>query len=154
LYQLGETREEFGGSHFKFVQNLQGDTVPCLDTVQAMKLYETLHAAMMRGLVRSAHDMSEGGMAVAVAEMCIAGGLGATLTDTFLFNDETLFSETTSRFVIEVEPEHTAEIESLFKSFPIRHLGTVTSEPVLSFGNSFSVSVDELKSAWQKPLDW
>ena len=102
--------------------------------------------------------MSEGGLAVAVAEMCIAGGLGASAIEDrrFVhgFTEESLFSESNSRFMIEVEPQHTAEIESLFKGCPIYKFGTVTTEPVLSFGDLFSVSVDELKDAWQGTLDW
>ena len=155
LYRLGAMfRTEFGGSHYSFVQNLQGGDVPHLDTTKAKKLYETLHEAIMRGWVRSAHDLSEGGLAVAIAEMCIAGGLGATLPGHF--DEVELFSESNSRFVIEVEPKHMLEIETLFKRLllPIHKLGSVTAEPVLVFDDMLSVSVDELKSAWQKPLDW
>ena len=152
LYQLGLTvKNELGGSHFNFVQGLLGGDIPELFPPQAKQIYETLHSAMMRGLVRSAHDFSEGGLAVAVSEMCIGGGLGATLTGDF--DAERLFSESNSRFVIEVEPEHAAEIESLFGSW-IHELGTVNAEPILSLSNLFSVSVSELKSAWQGTLDW
>ena len=169
LYQLGETKGEFGGSHFSKMadgrrQTAENKSVPTLDISRAKKMYEMLHTAMMRGLVRSAHDLSEGGLAVSVAEMCIAGGLGARLFDDFL-DEATLFSESNSRFIIEVAPEHTTEIESLFEDvladYPIHwfRIGTVTAEPVLSLGDLFSVdlfsvSVDELKTAWQKPLDW
>jgi hypothetical protein len=127
------------------------NVVPSLDIPTAKKIYETVHTAIMRGLLRSVHDLSEGGLAVAVAEMCIAGGFGAKLTGEF--DVITLFSESNSRFVIEVEPAHTAEVESLFKGLPIRKLGEVTAEKVLTFGESFSANVDELKAAWQKPLD-
>jgi len=150
LYQLGETREELGGSHFNFVRGLPGEDVPCLNPMRAKILYETLHTAIMRGLVRSAHDMSEGGLAVAIAEMCIAGRLGANLNGDF--DEVDWFSESNSRFMIEVAPEHTAEIESLFKGFPIYKFGTVTAEPVLSFGDLLSVSVSELKDAFVKPV--
>ena len=153
LYQLGESGHGFGGSHFNYLSGTPvNNIVPSLNVPEAKKLYETLHSAMMRGLVRSAHDMSEGGMAVAVAEMCIASGLGAKLTGKFC--TASLFIESNSRFVIEVEPEHTTEIEGLFDGMPMYRLGIVTTKPVLSFGELFSVNVDELKSAWQKPLDW
>jgi len=152
LYQLGKTKAELGGSHFNFVQELQMGIVPRLITQKAKRLYETLHTAIMRGLIRSAHDMSEGGLAVAIAEMCIAARLGAKLTGDF--DAKLLFSESNSRFVIEVEPQYTSEIESLFDGLPITELGTVIAEPVLSFGDLFSVGVIELKTAWQKPLDW
>ncbi|MCL2120064.1 MAG: phosphoribosylformylglycinamidine synthase subunit PurL, partial [Planctomycetaceae bacterium] len=158
LYQLGETKNEFGGSHYNLLETADGrrqtaaDSVPSLDVVAAKKLYETLHSAIMQGLVRSVHDLSEGGLAVAVAEMCIAGGLGADLTGNF--DVVTLFSESNSRFIIEVKPEQTAALETLFAGLPLRKLGYVTSEKVLSFGDAFSADVDELKAAWQKPLDW
>jgi len=84
--------------------------------------------------------------------MCIAGGLGAKLAGDF--DAELLFSESNSRFIIEVEPEHMLDIESLFKDLSVHKLGGVTAEPTLVFDNEFSVSVDELKTAWQKPLDW
>jgi len=153
LYRLGTMfRTEFGGSHLNFVQKLHGGDVPRLYPERARMMYKTLHTAIMRGLVQSAHDLSEGGLAVAVAEMCIAGRLGAVLPGHF--DEVELFCEANSRFVIEVKPEHTTEIELLFKGSPIHKLGTVSSEPIVSFGKSFSVSVDELKAAWQKPLDW
>jgi len=153
LYRLDVMfRAGFGGSHFNFVQKLQGGDVPHLDVAKAKKLYDALHMAVMRGLVRSIHDMSEGGLAVSIAEMCIAGGLGAMLPGHF--DEVELFCEANSRFVIEVEPKHMLELESLFEDMPIHKLGTVTSEPVLLFGDLFSVSVGELKSAWQGTLDW
>ena len=96
--------------------------------------------------------MSEGGLAVAIAEMCIAGGLGASLPGHF--DEVELFSESNSRFIIEVEPKYMIEIESLFQGFPIHKLGTVVKESVLAFDDLFSIGVDELKTAWQKPLDW
>jgi phosphoribosylformylglycinamidine (FGAM) synthase-like enzyme len=176
IYQLGETKNEFGGSHFNFVATSREckragttqesiaasrsvtfaargslDVVPSLDITKARKLYATVHTAIQRGLLRSVHDLSEGGLAVAVAEMCIAGGLGAKLTSEF--DVVTLFSESNSRFVIEVEPACTAEVESLFKDLPIRKLGNVVADKVLTFGEAFSANVDELKAAWQKPLD-
>ena len=161
LYQLGETKNEFGGSHFlETVTNkesggvspLVNNAVPSLDIIKAKKMYETLHGAIMRGLVRSVHDLSEGGLAVAIAEMCFAGGFGAKLFGNF--DVVALFSESNSRFVIEIEPNHADELESLFKDLPIRKLGEVTEEKLLLFGEAFSADVDALKAAWQKPLDW
>ena len=157
LYQLGETKDEFGGSHFLEMADGRRPTaadfvVPTLDVSKAKRLYETLHSAIMKGLVRSVHDLSEGGLAVAVAEMCFAGGLGAKLTGNF--DAVALFSESNSRFVVEVEPKNAAELESLFQELPILKLGEVTAEKVLSFDELFSANVDDLKVAWQNPLDW
>ncbi|MDR3197900.1 MAG: phosphoribosylformylglycinamidine synthase subunit PurL [Planctomycetaceae bacterium] len=152
LYQIGETKNELGGSHFALVRNLRNGEVPSLDIPRAKKLYEILHQAICRGIVRSVHDLSEGGLAVAVAEMCFAGGFGAELTGTFDFI--ALFSESNSRFVVEIEPIHVPSFESFFAGLPVRKLGKVVTEKTLRFGNTFSVNIDELKTAWQHPLDW
>ncbi|MDR0335771.1 MAG: phosphoribosylformylglycinamidine synthase subunit PurL [Planctomycetaceae bacterium] len=152
LYQIGETKNELGGSHFALIRNLQNGEVPSLDVPKAKKLYEMLHQAIQHGIVRSVHDLSEGGLAVAVSEMCFAGGFGAELTGNF--DSITLFSESNSRFVVEIDPIHVPAFESFFAGLPVRKLGKVVAEKILRFGNTFSVNIDELKTAWQHPLDW
>ncbi|HEY5316175.1 MAG TPA: AIR synthase-related protein, partial [Pirellulales bacterium] len=79
LYQVGVTREELGGSHFSLVEGLAGGHVPQVDPVVAKATFIGLHAAIDAGLVRACHDLSEGGLAVAAAEMAFAGGLGARI---------------------------------------------------------------------------
>ncbi len=157
IYQLGETKNEFGGSHYSHLAGtpaLPGlnNVVPTLDVPKAKKLYETLHRGITQGLFRSVHDLSEGGLAVAVAEMCFAGGFGAKLDGSF--DTVALFSESNSRFVVEVEAENAAAFESFFAGLPFRKLGKVTEEKTLVFGNDLTANVDELKTAWQNPLDW
>jgi phosphoribosylformylglycinamidine synthase len=77
LYQVGVTRDEMGGSHFAQVQGLEGGQVPKVDAAVAKKTFAALHNAIDSGLVRACHDLSEGGLAVAAAEMAFAGGCGA-----------------------------------------------------------------------------
>jgi phosphoribosylformylglycinamidine synthase len=79
LYQVGATKDEMGGSHFALVQDLAGGQPPKLDAEQAKAIFAALHRAIRQGLVRGCHDLSEGGLAVAAAEMAFAGGLGARL---------------------------------------------------------------------------
>jgi phosphoribosylformylglycinamidine synthase len=79
LYQVGATRDELGGSHFSLVEGLSGGSVPRVDPAAAKAAFTALHAAMDAGLVRACHDLSEGGLAVAAAEMAFAGNLGARL---------------------------------------------------------------------------
>ena len=79
LYQVGATRRELGGSHFALVQNLPGGDVPQVDPALAKLTFQGVHAAIVAGCVRACHDLSEGGLAVAAAEMAFAGGLGARL---------------------------------------------------------------------------
>ncbi len=77
LYQVGLTREEMAGSHFAITQNLSGGKIPQTEPAVALSLYRALHRAIGAGLVLSCHDLSEGGLAAAVAEAAFAGWLGA-----------------------------------------------------------------------------
>ncbi|MDR0521346.1 MAG: phosphoribosylformylglycinamidine synthase subunit PurL [Planctomycetaceae bacterium] len=157
LYQIGGTQAEFGGSHYNLMRGKPEEgMVPWTRIGAAADVYAAVHRAITGGFVRSVHDLSEGGLAVAVAEMCFAGGFGADLTGHF--DVIALFSESNSRFVIEVEPENVPDLENCFSGIPICRLGTVSAEPVLRFGDAcsggFEADIAELKAAWQKPLDW
>ena len=74
LYLVGETKNELGGSHFALVNGLSGGQVPTVDADVARETFAAMHRAIRAGLVRACHDLSEGGLAVAVAEMAFAGG--------------------------------------------------------------------------------
>ena len=89
IYLVGSTREELGGSHAAMVLKKSGGHVPKVDPAIAMESYRKLHAAIDRGLVVSCHDLSEGGLAVAIAEMAFAGELGAELDLTQMRNSRT-----------------------------------------------------------------
>ncbi len=76
--------------------------------------------------MRACHDLSEGGLAVALAEMAFAGGIGADVTDAArrrLPDEVRLFSESTTRFLIEVKPEHAAAFEACFAGLPLAQVG-------------------------------
>ncbi len=105
---LGETHAEMGGSEFQYV--LHGVTEgrpPMIDLHIEKKLHDTVLTAIQEGLVASAHDLSEGGLAVALAECCIANQLGANVNiTTELREDHLLFSESQSRIVLSADPSH------------------------------------------------
>ena len=87
--------------------------------------------AMQRGLIRSCHDLSEGGLATALAEMAFAGGLGADVTELrggTLADDVALFSESTTRFVIETTPATATAVQELFADLPLTPLGRTVKE--------------------------
>src|SRR5439155_15043389 len=110
LFLVGVTKNEMGGSHYNLVTNAIGGDVPQVDLALAPPLLHRLHEAIRQGLVRSCHDLSEGGLAVAVAEMAFAGGIGADLTHirpAGIYDPEAvlLFSESTTRFIVEVTVE-------------------------------------------------
>ncbi len=111
IYIIGVTGNDLGGSEYFAAHNAIGNNVPRVDPQQARKIMEALSAAMDKGLVRACHDCSEGGLGVAIAEMAFAGGLGATIylksvprTGPIYRNDYILFSESNSRFLVEVAP--------------------------------------------------
>ncbi|MDR1290872.1 MAG: phosphoribosylformylglycinamidine synthase subunit PurL, partial [Planctomycetaceae bacterium] len=152
LYQVGETKEEFGGSHFSIVNGVAGGVVPSLNVAEARRIYEGLNTAVSEGLIASLHDMSEGGLAVTIAEMCFGSNLGAELEGDF---DQTLlFSESNSRFIAEVSLDNIEKFETIFSKQQITKIGQVTKQNQIRFGNLFSANIDELKSAWQSPLNW
>jgi phosphoribosylformylglycinamidine synthase len=162
LFLIGTTREEMGGSHFHLVNGLEGSTVPRPNLEVALRIFQILHEAIRNGWVRSCHDLSEGGLAVALAEMAFAGGVGVdvTLPAADGLSDATLlFSESTTRFVIEVAPEHAAAVERCFAGAPLARIGQTVSKPCLRIaghgGNGIvEASLIDLKEAWQKPLRW
>ena len=177
LCLVGVTHEELGGSHYNLVNGLTGGTVPNVNTEEAVKVFSAVHKAIKKGLVRSCHDLSEGGLAVAAAEMAFAGGVGAkvNLTDVAVPSNESsddgmpfsrgqvsnpatvLFSESNSRFLIEVEQSDAAEFAATMGDVPYCCVGETTADAILQIlGNHerpvVSESLAALKEAWQTPL--
>jgi phosphoribosylformylglycinamidine synthase len=174
LFVAGRTRLELGGSHWALLRGRDGGQVPRVDPALGRRLFRAVHAAISRGLVRACHDPSEGGLAVALAEMALAGGLGATVTladvprDSAAEHDAALlFSESPTRFLLEARPAHADELSQLFAGLPFGYLGMVaapgndassSSTRLTVRGIRESIVIDrpvaELKAAWQRPLRW
>jgi phosphoribosylformylglycinamidine synthase len=164
LYLLGLTRNELGGSQLHLQTGRDGGDVPQVDIALAPRIFQKLHDAIRTGLVRSCHDVSDGGLAVAIAEMAFAGGVGVDITDSgrgfALESDEALlFSESTTRFILEVKRTDTAAIEDCFRGLPLTRLGSTCREQRLRIAGSSGewiiwAELSELKDAWQKPLRW
>jgi phosphoribosylformylglycinamidine synthase len=162
LFLVGLTRDELGGSHYHLVTGREGGEVPAVDLELAPRLFRALHAAMGQGLVRACHDLSEGGLAVAVAEMAFAGGVGADLTATREVapgadDAVRLFSESATRFVVEVVPARVEAFRRALAGVPLTHLGQTCKElhlRIAGAGGEWVVwaSLADLKEAWQKPL--
>jgi phosphoribosylformylglycinamidine synthase len=163
LFLVGVTRDEMGGSHHHRVTGRSGGTVPMPDLALAPRLFRTLHEAMRRGLVRSCHDLSEGGLVMAVSEMAFAGGIGADVTGldavAALPDEVLLFSESTTRFIIEVAPGNVAAVRECFGDVPLYEIGRTVKEPRLRIAGTSGewvvwAQLADLKEAWQKPLRW
>ncbi len=164
LYVVGATRDEMGGSHYNLVQSQRGGRVPQVDPQAAKRTFAAMHRAIHAGLVRSCHDLSEGGLAVAAAEMAFAGGFGANVDLTRVPCDREmdfaarLFSESNTRFLCEVRPENAAAFEAAIAGATTARIGQVTDGDRLTIRSSGKTVVDcdsaALKEAWQKPLRW
>jgi phosphoribosylformylglycinamidine synthase subunit PurSL len=166
LYLVGVTREELGGSHYRRLSAGPdaNDQVPQLDPHAAKKTFAAMHGAIDAGLVRACHDLSEGGLAVAAAEMAFAGGFGASIDleivprEGNLDTGALLFSESNTRFLCEVRSENAVSFETAVVSVAHARIGRVTREERLQIrsGDMTVVESDlaELKEAWQKPLRW
>ena len=165
IYIVGTTQCELGGSEYFRARGFIGNSVPRVNPQQAKRLMDSLSAATGKGLVRACHDCSEGGIGVAVAEMAFAGGLGASihlkevpLGETIDRDDFILFSESNSRFLVEVTPENRDEFERIMKGTSFAAIGQVTGSEILEIyglkGRKVLASLGDLKEAWQKPLRW
>jgi phosphoribosylformylglycinamidine synthase len=162
VYQVGQTHDELGGSHLGLVTGSSGGRVPRVDPAVARPTLQAIHQAICQGLLRSCHDLSEGGLAVAAAEMAFAGGLGLQLDISRLSQQvgelAALFSESNSRFLCEVTPQQAEEFEATCEGLAVTLIGTVTDGGQLTVevdGNSvLEQSLEDLKEAWQSPLRW
>ena len=168
VYLVGVTKNELGGSHLGVVRDLRGGQVPQVDTDLANSVFHKLHAAIKSGNVRSCHDLSEGGLAVAAAEMAFAGGLGVKLDiQNMQLEGEIaagdadwvrLFAESNTRFLCEVTPENEQAFLAQLEKLPVTLLGQVTSDPQVVVDNGdqnlINQNIASLKEAWQAPLRW
>ncbi|HVX11708.1 MAG TPA: phosphoribosylformylglycinamidine synthase subunit PurL [Pirellulales bacterium] len=165
LYVVGSTRDELGGSHFHLVESLSGGQVPRVDPERAKRTFFALHSAIDAGLLRSCHDLSEGGLAMAAAEMAFAGGFGARIDldsvpvePAGLGAVEVLFSESNTRFLCEVKPQHAGDFESRLSGVPCARVGQVDAGERLEITAAGTTLVGgqlaALKAAWQAPLRW
>ncbi|MBI2329723.1 MAG: phosphoribosylformylglycinamidine synthase, partial [Chloroflexi bacterium] len=166
VYIVGTTRNELGGSEYFRANGFIGNNVPRVNPQRARELMNKLSMATERGLVRACHDCSEGGIGVAIAEMAFAGGLGTTihlkavpLGEPIERDDYILFSESNSRFLVEVAPENKDEFEQIMGGTSLAIIGQVTDAEMLEvYGVAgrriIAKSLGELKESWQRPLRW
>ncbi|MDJ0954333.1 MAG: phosphoribosylformylglycinamidine synthase subunit PurL [Acidimicrobiia bacterium] len=157
LFVVGTTGRHLGGSALAaWVGQTGGEAPAPVPTAPAG--YRALHRTIAAGLVRACHDVSEGGIAVAVAEMAIGGEIGVTVDLRFPAADEPIddttaaFSESLGRLVAEVRPEDAAEFERIMGVYPVSRIGkTVASQEITMRGTSsdFSLSLATATEAWR-----
>ncbi|GAH72321.1 unnamed protein product, partial [marine sediment metagenome] len=131
IYIIGKTKKEMGGSHYFKLFNRTGNAVPELDFKQSYKTLKKIHRAIKKGYVSAIHDCSEGGIGVAISEMIIGGRLGAVMylekiiREGNLRDDELLFSESNSRFIVEIPEKRRKAFENCIKGIPYAPIGEV-----------------------------
>lgn len=163
IYLLGDTAQELGGSIYFETCGLKSGSVPRVDAKAGVSIYNALTKAIAAGYVASAHDCSEGGLGVALAEMAFSGQLGITIFleqvpyRGKLRNDYILFSESNTRIVVEVPAAKQKDFEKIFKRLAHNIIGFVDgSDSMHVLGLQGEPCVEEkltvLKAAWQKPL--
>ena len=167
IYLVGTSNQELGASELAFMMTESGQVdgiggrVPQLPhPEQNLAMYRSLSTAIRAGIVRTAHDCSEGGLAVALAEMCIGGRLGASVDIDGTGDGDVwgrLWGESLGRFVVAVSPDNEAAFLAAMKGHPTTVLGTVDNTAHLSIMDGddplVHMHVDAMATAWKGTLD-
>ncbi|VVB58729.1 Phosphoribosylformylglycinamidine synthase subunit PurL [Candidatus Anstonella stagnisolia] len=165
VYVLGKTYNECAKSEYFEEYEIKGGRVPKVNAKENLKLYKCLAGAIEKGIVRSAHDCSDGGLGVAIAECCIGGRVGVRVDlekvpcESNLADDRILFSESSGRFVVSVKEKDCAKFEKEMKGCEIGKIGNVRKDEafeVKETGEQGAIytKVSVLVSAWQKTMKW
>jgi len=164
IYMVGKTYPELGGSHYYQNKGFLGKTVPKVRVEQAKKTMDLMTEAIDNGYLRACHDLSEGGLAVASAEMAFSSGHGIELdltkvprTKETYRNDHVLFSESNSRFLVEVTEKHRENFEALMKDTVCAEVGKVKKDDYLSVKGldgkqKVHAAIEELRRRWKSVL--
>jgi phosphoribosylformylglycinamidine synthase len=157
IYIVGATGNHLGGSALAGRAGLIGNEAPA-PVPDALGGYRSLHRAIAAGLVQSSHDVSEGGLAVALAEMVIGSGLGGSIslaavpTEGLIDDLTAMFSESLGRLLVEVRPEDAAEFERMMDGYPAARIGETTREGTVQIRGEdifVAVSVAAATEAWR-----
>jgi phosphoribosylformylglycinamidine synthase len=165
IYILGLTKNEMAGSQYFKFNKLKGGQVPAVDALRSRNQMISLGAAINQGLVRSCHDCSEGGLLVALAEMAFAGNTGVVFdlskvpVSEEMGNTETAFSESNSRFIVEVRPADRKAFETTMNGFHCVCAGAVSGGKYMRVTGKdgkdiVKERIEGLRNAWKKTLSW
>jgi phosphoribosylformylglycinamidine synthase len=168
IFLVGETHQELGASELSFMLREEGiggigGAVPEIDPKRNLSAYRALTSAMSDGLVASAHDCSDGGLAVALAECCFGSDSGASVDISPLWSDcenldswGALFGESLGRILVSVKPDDRAAFEDSMGEISCHFLGEVSDgDDITVFRGGeqiLSASMPELRSSWKGAL--
>lgn len=152
IYLIGETHADFNGSEIQKMQlgRIEGQ-LRSFDLKEEKANQELVLKAIQAGLVASAHDCAEGGVAVALAESAFANELGLQVT--LPLKKEYLFAETQSRFILSVSPQHQEAFETLIGR-KAQHIGKVTETGLIihALDDVINCSTKEAKALWEDAI--
>lgn len=154
---LGESREELGGSEYlKVIHNIEKGLPPQLDLSLEKAVQDVCRESIQAGIISSAHDCSDGGLAVALAECCITGnkGLEVDIETDKIRNDASLFGETQSRIVVSLSENHLDNLQAIANKYeiPIQVLGKIEGNS-LKISSLLDIEVEQLKTAWESNIE-
>jgi phosphoribosylformylglycinamidine synthase len=156
---IGPSGNDFGGSEYaKIEHGVVAGQPPALDLTQERVVHELVLAANDAGLLRSAHDVAEGGMLVALAECCLLGGIGircpALKPDSDLRLDAAFFGESQGRFIVSVASRAMPELQTIARRHHVEiQLLGLTGGDHIEFEGQLRLGLDELERAWQGGLN-
>ncbi|HAT7922277.1 TPA: phosphoribosylformylglycinamidine synthase subunit PurL [Legionella pneumophila] len=154
LILIGERKDECGGSVYYQLHNQLGSNVPKPDLSLFNREIHAVSSAIQHGLVNAAHDVSEGGVAVALAEMSFKNSLGvAVQINGELSIDKLLFGET-GGFILEIDKQYKAAFDKLVTQYQVPYMviGHTTEQPVLQMNSVINLPVEEARQAWENGL--
>ena len=165
VYILGITRDELGGSELAAEIGAEGGEVPQVDLLSAKERYSRFYNALHKGLVTACHDLSDGGLAVSLAEMSIGGNTGVDVElaavpvcPADMSVEKILYSESQSRLLVSVPLESRQAFEEHFSNTHFACIGEVVDEQSFTLRYQGEVylreEVEKLRNAWKETMDW
>jgi phosphoribosylformylglycinamidine synthase subunit PurSL len=170
VYIVGETKDELGGSHYNEARGLGLETglVPIIEPKKSNLILKAVEESIRKGVVLSCHDLSEGGLAVSISEMCFAGNIGAEIqlenvpfrsSSNVWDDDSALYSESQTRFLLEIKKDMEAEFESILRkhSSSFGMIGKTKGNKLVITGKNgkmVNLGLDELKKSWKSTFNW
>lgn len=154
LLMIGERKDECGGSVYYQLHNQLGSQLPKPNLDSFANEIAAVHLAIQDGLILAAHDISEGGIAVTLAEMSFKNKIGVNVNvPGELPTDKKLFSES-GGFVLEVSPQQLSAVERLLKNYSVsfKTIGETTVEPILVLNSVINLPISAASTAWEKGL--
>lgn len=158
VYLIGETDNELGGSEYFAMMGFVGNKIPKTDAVEFNRLYGTVSNVIKNEIVNAVITPAIGGIAIALAKMCMAGNIGVKVDSTKIpvktkmSLNELMFSESGGRFIVSVSPERVNDFQNLMNGFKFAKIGDTTAKKYMVIDEAV-LKLSELKLSYKKVLN-